>query len=453
MNDTIPISTRTLNDYALFHGDLFKVYRRSNTEKLHQYLSGLFHEGKHNIERMNERIESSTYQQLHHFISESPWDHKAVIRRVSTEISDLYSSRSEKVGLIFDESGHRKNGKHSVGVARQYLGSIGKTDNGQVGVFCGLTQSDEVALIDSRLYLPQSWTEDSHRCDKAGIPKEDQVYKTKPELALEMVESMESSVNYDWIGGDSLYGNSTELRKALQKLGKLFVMDVGDHLQVYLEDPKPYLPVCKTNKGRPKSRYISDSKPVRIKNIFTGISDQDWKTYTLRNGTKGAMERKVVIFDVYVWSVKGVNNTESAEKLRLIISTNTDGSEVKYSLTNEGAIKNRAHSDDEILYFQMQRYWVERGFQNCKDVLGMTDYQVRKWMAWHHHITLTMMALHVMLIHKIQNEETIPLLSCNDIKLFLALNLPQKAKTPEQVWKLILNRHRQRQADIDRYRT
>ena len=101
----------------------------------------------------------------------------------------------------------------------------------------------------------------------------------------------------------------------------------------------------------------------------------------------------------------------------------------------------------------MQRYWVERGIQDCKDNLGMTDYQVRTWRAWHHHITLTIMALHYMLEQKILNEEDIPLLSCPDIKFFLAKTLPQKANTPDEVWGLIQKRHDLRLKDLMRFQT
>ena len=131
---------------------------------------------------MNERIEKSNYQQLHHFISVSPWDHEPVIRAVGKDISTLFEGRAELTGLILDESGHRKRGKKSVGVARQYLGSIGKVDNGQVAVFAALSQGDDVAMVDTRLYLPKVWSEDKTRCKKGGIPKQDQAY-TRPNQA------------------------------------------------------------------------------------------------------------------------------------------------------------------------------------------------------------------------------------------------------------------------------
>lgn len=438
--------------YSSRYGSLFKVHRRENAERVGQYLEGLFHEGKHNIERMNERIESSSYHQLQHFISISPWDHISVLDAVGSDISQLFENRAELTGLIIDESGHRKRGKKSVGVARQYLGSIGKVDNGQVAVFSALSQGDDVAMVDTRVYLPKVWTEDKARCKKAGIPLEDQVYKSKPMLALAMIKQMQGRVKYDWIGGDSIYGNSKELRAGLQELGELYIMDVSEDLMVYLEDPQPYIPASKPGKGRKNSSYVSGKKSIKARDLKKGFTDFQWKTYTVRKGTKGPMTRKVVVMDVYIWSAKRVT-AGSAEKLSLIISCNPDGREVKYSLTNDCNLTSLQRlSDWGALYRQMHRYWVERGIQDCKDSLGMTDYQVRGWRAWHHHMTLTIMALHYMLEEKVLNENEIPLLSCPDIKLFLALTLPQKAKTPQQVWSLIQKRHELRQRDLDRYK-
>lgn len=419
---------------------------------MRQYLEGLFHEGKHNIERMNERISGSEYQQLHHFISESPWDHIPVIEAMSKDISALFESRSEPVGLILDESGHRKRGKKSVGVCRQYLGSIGKVDNGQVSVFAALNQGSKVGMVDTRLFLPRVWIEDSVRCDKAGIPKSEQVYKTKPELGLEMIKQMRSRVSYDWVGGDSIYGNSKTLRRGLHELNQLYIMDVSESLELYLEDPKPYVPVSRKGRGRKKSSYISDSESIKSKELKARFSKSDWKTIKIRQGTKGPQIRKIVVVEIYLWSARRVTDAK-AEKLRLLISCNEDGSEVKYSVTNDIDLPNQKRlTDKELLYRQMQRYWVERGIQICKDSLGMTDYQVRGWRAWHHHMTLTIMALQYMLEQKILHRKEIPLLSCPDIKFFLALTLTKKAENPDQIWSLIQKRHEQRQNDLNRYK-
>ncbi len=429
------------------------MYRRSNANQFGQYLAGLFHEGKHNIERMVERIAGSSYDQLHHFISESPWADGPVLDSVCGDLSELYAGRAESVSLIIDESGHRKSGGHSVGVGRQYLGSIGKTDNGQVGVFAALAQGDDVGLVGARLYLPESWTKDKKRCDKAGIPPSKQGFKTKPALALEMIEDLEGKVSYDWVGGDGAYGDSSDLRVGIAGLGKIFVLDVHENQLVYLEHPVPHIPDGPAGQGGKKNTYKSDKEGLMVRDLLATLPPSQWKTHTFRQGTKGGKTRQVVCLDVYVWNKRRAK-TDAIEKLRLIISRELDGSEIKFSVSNDVAAPGHVPcSERTLLYRQMQRYWVERGIQDCKDTLGMTDYQVRTWRAWHHHITLTIMALHYMLEQKIIHEEQIPLLSCPDIKFFMAMNLPRKATTENQAWHLIMKRHALRQKDLDRYKS
>jgi SRSO17 transposase len=430
---------------------LFKANRRGNDRVFGQYLEGLFHEGKHNIERMSERIKGSKYDQLHHFISESPWAHEPVLAAVGKDISNLFSRRSELVGLIIDESGHRKSGDKSVGVGRQYLGSIGKTDNGQVAVFVALAQGDDVGMVDVKLYLPKSWTQNKKRCEKAGIPAGKQTFKTKPQLALEMIQNLEGVVDYDWVGGDGVYGDSTEVRKGIAALGRKYVLDVHEKQTVYLEHPSPYIPDGPTGQGGKKNTYKTDKQPVKVKDLLATLPDAQWNTYTFRLGTKGGKTRQVVCLDAYIWN-KHRAKTDEVEKVRLIISREVDGSEIKYSVTNDVAMDGYIPwSEERLLYRQMQRYWVERAIQDCKDTLGMTDYQVRSWRAWHHHITLTIMALHYMLEQKVEHEEKVPLLSCPDIKFFLAMNLMRKATSEQEAWDLIQKRHFLRQKDLDRY--
>jgi SRSO17 transposase len=249
---------------------------------------------------------------------------------VRQDLSGLFKEVPSLTGLILDESGHRKRGKKSVGVSRQYLGSIGKVDNGQVAVFAALSQGDNVGIVNSRLYLPKTWTEDPQRCDKAGIPTDQRQYRTKPELALEMVQEMEGEIAYSWVGGDSIYGNSKTLRQGLQQLEKLFVMDVSEDLLVFVEAPEPYVPVSPPGKGRKKSSYISKAKPLKVKDLAKQLPATAWKTYTVRAGTKGPLLRQVTVREVFVWSAKRPTDGH-VEQLRLVISCNTDGTEIKYS--------------------------------------------------------------------------------------------------------------------------
>ena len=141
---------------------------------------------------MVERIPESDYDQLHHFISHSPWDSFAVMDSVSEKMevtlsaNDHGSDLSISKGLLLDESGWEKSGKKSVGVARQYIGQVGKVANGQVGVFAAPCNGEQVGLLQGRLYLPQEWVDDKARCTKAGIPEKEQIYRTKPALAVEI---------------------------------------------------------------------------------------------------------------------------------------------------------------------------------------------------------------------------------------------------------------------------
>lgn len=443
---------KSIVEYCDRFSKLFTVYRRDNFQQFKLYLSGLFHECKHNIERMDERIPESKYQQLHHFISESPWAYKPVLQVVGQDISELFSQRAEPVGLIIDESGHRKSGNKSVGASRQYLGSIGKTDNGQVGVFAALSQGDDVGMVDVRLYLPKEWTDDKNRCDKAGIPVDEQGFKTKPRLALDIIEQTVDTINYGWVGGDAAYGDSTEFRLGIAALGKIFVLDVRGNQYVYLNHPKAYIPDGPAGQGGVKNTYKSDEQEVMVRDLLDILPASQWTTHTFRQGTKGGKIRQMVCLNVFIWNKRRAK-TEEVEELRLIISREEDGSEIKYSVTNDIDKEGyQACSECSLLCRQMHRYWVERAIQDCKDTLGMTDYQVRTWRAWYHHITLTIMALHYMMEQKVKHEELIPLLSCPDIKFFLAMNLPRKADTEQQVWDLILKRHELRQKDLDRHR-
>jgi SRSO17 transposase len=409
---------------------------------------GLIHDCKSNIERMAERIPESDYDQMHHFISESPWDSFWVMETVAESVQVTLSSSSSAVsqagvGLLIDESGWEKSGKKSVGVARQYIGQAGKVANGQVGVFAALSNGEQIGLVQGRLYLPQAWVGDSERCKKAGVPEKDRVYRTKPELAVEILKTLPTAVRYDWVGGDCIYGNSPVLRQHLYSVNQAFVVDVSEELGVYLTPPAPYIPDKKSERGRTPLRYVCDEKPILLKDLITQIPDGRWETITHRQGTKGPLIRKAVILPVYIWNPARPTVIESVQ---LIISTEPDGSEKKYSVCWDNG------NDMPLaiaLYRQMQRYWVERAFQNVKEQLGLHQYQVRSWKAWYHHIALTLMALQFILEVQCENKEEMPLLSVPDIKLIFAKKLLNNLNTDDGLIQALNTRHRLRRRDID----
>lgn len=262
-------------------GSLFKCYKTDNIAKCGQFLSGLLHDYKSNIERMVERMPDSDYDQLHHFISELPWDSFAVMDSVAEKLQEtllvnppvLYQTTSK--GLTFDESGWEKAGAKSVGVARQYIGEVGKIANGQVCVFASMCNGEQVGLLQGRLYVPHEWVNDKKRCNKAGIPPSEQIYRTKPELAVEILKTLPSPITYDWVGGDCIYGNSLVLRQYLYDKKQAFVLDVGEELGVYLQKPQLYILTKKDGRGRTPTAYVCDNKPVILKSLIKNIAQKD----------------------------------------------------------------------------------------------------------------------------------------------------------------------------------
>ena len=437
--------SQELEEFIHTYQDVLKSQTYGYTAKAYQYLCGMFQAEKRNIEKMCEKVADSEMQSLTHFISDSPWDWEPVLARIGADTSREFEAREGNIGLLIDESGWKKSGVESVGVGRQYLGSIGKVDNGQVAVFASLVQGSSVGMIDTRLYLPECWTEDAERCDKAGIPSDKMTFQTKPELALEMVRTARKhGVRYDWVGGDGLYGHDSPFRYALDDDGEAYLLDIHNDETVYQERPCPYIPDKKSGRGRTPTRYQVDEGSLKVRDLVKRLEGSEFKEYCFRDGTKGGKRRQVCVQAVYTW------NGEEAEPRKewLVVSRNPDGTEVKYSFCNARLAQA---GWCELLYMQMQRFWIEQSLKEAKSELGMAEYQVRTWRAWHHHITLTMLAHLFLLQQKLRHHQETPLLSCSDLRFILAQTLPQKVVTKDDVLNTITQRHRRRQYDLDRY--
>lgn len=233
----------------------FISHRFDNTSTAKNYFLGLLkcEKGQANMERIEEEINKSEYQVYQQFISNSNWDSDGLQREIAVRSSEVLDTHKQKNNFptryIVDESGHLKKGKMSVGVSRQYAGVSGKVDNCQVGVYASLVNEIYATIINERLFLPKSWTEDIERCKKAKIPESAVVYKTKPELALDMIkQDIERDLKFDWIGGNGLYGHNTELCKGLDDLGLFYVLDVHKDETVYTEKPLFSIPKRKSKK-------------------------------------------------------------------------------------------------------------------------------------------------------------------------------------------------------------
>ena len=409
------------------------------------YFKGLFQGKKRNIERMGESVLDSDYYALQHFISDAPWDHRAVMDMVSQEINTSLQGEGTPIGFIIDESGHEKKGYKSVGVAKQYCGSLGKVENCQVAVYGAYSTGTYYGLCDCSLFLPNIWVKDKKRCEKAGIPADKIRFKTKPELALELVKhQLELGNRIDFVGGDGLYGNEYSLMAGLDELGLTCVLDVHQDQYVFTSKPDIAIPDKMGVRGRNTTRYKTSSKAIEVRELKNQLGATDFEEIVLRKGTKGDIKSKISVIPVYTWDGQSADSKQRLLLIR-VSETANGGEEIKYALCNA---KQGQFSNKQIAQMQAQRYFVERAFQESKSDIGMSEYQVRGWKAWHHHMAMCMMAQAYILSEKMRLREEMPLLSAYDIRIVIMETYIKKDDEYDVIEAQIKYRHRQREYDM-----
>jgi SRSO17 transposase len=423
------------------YAEHFKSYRRDVSEQARQYASGLMQAGsRKNIYAISEVVPDTVSRNLQQFVTHSRWSTREVLDHVARDADELIGDATD-AALILDESGIAKQGKMSVGASRQYLGRLGKVDNGQVAVFGVLAKGRFATAIDTRLYLPKEWIDDPQRCNRAGIPESEQVFKTKNQLALEIVEqARRNGVRFGWVGADAGYGSGPDFLFALEDAGHNFLVDIHKSFFIYEVDPQPRAPEP-SRKGRKASRLLTEQKSLSAEEFVASCSPEHWRVHNVRETTRGSLKLRVLRKSVYVWD----NQSEHARRYELLVTENLDGQDRKYSLTNQ----KPSTSTRRLSWMQRQRYWVERCFEDGKGQCGMADYQVRLWNGWHHHMALVMMAMLFMLTERLQMKDQCPLLSCADIEKLLAAFLPRRDASPEQVFSHMKRRHEMRKRAIE----
>ena len=253
-----------------------------------------------NMERMEEHVVGADDQALQYMLTDAQWDSQAVMDQVAQEVNQLLGGDGSC--LLLDESGFEKKGEHSVGVARQWNGRLGKVDNCQVGVFAALGCGARVSLIDYRLYLPESWSKDALRCKKMGIPESFRTFKTKSELALEMVRHQrQQGIKFAWVGADGGYGKEPAFLRGLDDMNEIFVVDVHKDQLIYLEDPQPVIPQKKNKRGKKTSRYQAQTQSVRVDDWKEAQPEEAWQRYKLRDSTKGELVVEILHQRVWLW--------------------------------------------------------------------------------------------------------------------------------------------------------
>jgi SRSO17 transposase len=382
---------------------------------------------------------------MHHFISDSDWDARAVIDQVAKDVSQSLP-RQTLTGLLIDESGWVKKGDKSVGVGHQYCGNVGKTANSQVAVYGCLSNGKYASLVDCRLYLPTSWTTDNERCKEADIPVEERTFKTKQELAVDIIKhQLAMGITFDYVGADGLYGNDAAFAREINNRGLVYMLDIHSDQQIFLEKPELYLPERKTAKGpSPKKLKASTIHTTACKYIDS-LEPSHWKAIDIRNSAKGVLKGLFHFREVYIWD----KNTSTVENRLLVVSKRKtrEGEEIKYSFTNASLGQ---YTEQAIAYMQAQRFFIEHSFKEQKQILGMDQFQTRKWLPWYHQIALNMMVGCFLLKEKLLNQDEIPILSARDIMDFLFFKF-YKEMTEERLLRQLKERHIKRQYDIDLY--
>jgi SRSO17 transposase len=258
--------------------------------------------------------------------------------------------------LICDETGFLKKGTGSVGVQRQYSGTAGRIENSQVGVFVSYASARGRALIDRRVYLPKSWTDDRVRCAAAGIPA-DTEFATKPELALDMITGAVSArMPAAWVAADEAYGDNGAFRAGVAKLGLGYVLAVSCTHRI---------PAFPGGRRRLRADHIAAALPARC-----------WQRVSAGTGSKGPRW--------YDWAWASAHQDGHS----LLIRRGSDGTLAFYRCWSPTPVTLAT-----LTRVAGMRWSIEEQFQAAKTQVGLDHYQVRTWTGWHRHITLAMLAL------------------------------------------------------------
>lgn len=385
-----------MNELKGFHEQFHDCFQRSESrDHFLKYMAGQFSPlERKSIEPIALAVKDGNVRAMQRFVSDAPWDEDNMIAKYRRFVNDDLGSPDG--ALIFDESGFVKKGRDSIGVARQYCGTIGKVDNCQVGVFAGYVSENGYCLIDKRLFIPEKWFTDDYivRRQKCRLP-DDTVFRTKPQLAVEMLNAInkEDVLPFKYVLADSIYGISPEFIQAVESLpGKTYMVSVAKDTQCWLKRPMTITKEYQWG-GKTRSKTVlvdPDSKPLTVEKLAQNINDYFWYRRKVSEGTKGPI--------VYEFTRRQVTLSAAGlpqETVWLLIRR-TLGDDPKYSFF----ISNASSSTKlkTLVWLSGLRWAIEQCFEETKSELGMDHYEVRKFTGWHHHM-LTCMLAHFFLWH------------------------------------------------------
>lgn len=325
----------------------------------------------------------SEHQRLHHFVADAPWSDQVVLDTARRYVLERVSRRAgSPEALLIDDTGHPKKGKHSVGVARQYCGQLGKQDNCQVAVSVSLANENFSLPVRYQLYLPQSWADDADRRKAAKVP-ETLEFVTKPMLALQLLENLAAVESLpELVIADAGYGVSTEFREQLTALGFTYVVGVTGAV----------------------SLQTQAQAPLQAKELAMELPSRRFHTVTWREGTNAALSSRFAAIRVHCTSRAAQPAVTPEDEWLLIEWPKEEAEPTKYFLSTLPAdtpIK-------ELVRLAKLRWRIERDYQELKQELGLGHFEGRSWRGFHHHATLCIAAYGFLVTERLVGQKKTP---------------------------------------------
>ena len=355
------------------------------------YCTGLLLPGERkSVELMAARIEpgrvQAKHQSMHHVVAKAEWDDTALLRAVRGQVLPAIERHGPVRYWMVDDTGFPKQGQHSVGVARQYCGQLGKQDNCQVAVSLSVANDHASLPLAYRLYLPEVWAEDPARRAKAGVPEE-VGFETKTAIALgQLRQAREAGIPAGTVLGDAGYGDESDFRVGVAALELHYVLGIRSGTTVWPPGQAPLPPAPWSGRGRPPTRLrrSPEHQPVSVKDLAQSLPPRVWRSVTWRAGSQADLTSRFAALRVRPAHRDTLRSEPWPEEWLLIEWPEGAEEPSKYWLSN---LPPRTAVRD-LVQTAKARWLIERDYQELKQEIGLGHYEGRGWRGFHHHASL-----------------------------------------------------------------
>jgi SRSO17 transposase len=331
---------------------------------------------------------------LQAFLSTGVWPDGAILKAMRDSVLEVLAD--DDAVWNSDETGFPKKGTKSVGVKRQSSGTLGRVDNCQVAVFANYSSAKGHTFMDRRLFLPEEWAGVRDRRDAAGVPP-GVIFRTKPELALEMVaDAVAEGVPFRWVGGDRVYGDRPTFVQGVRTFAKWYVLDTSSDARIWLKEPQVIPPEQrpKQSRGRRCTQPLVVGEAKRVDEVAAALPAAAWRRLTVAEGSQGP--RVYEYAEVWAWfSEEGMPGPRERLLVRRSLGQEP---ELKYHRSN-------APADVPLLKLaqvRATRWTIEEDIKSGKGECGLDEYETRGWRGWHHHTTLSLLALAFLVLQRLR---------------------------------------------------